>query len=420
MDFKMIVRHAGILVICFAVYCSDVCAMGSTQQYNGKREVYAHFVTWFKTKEFSGRWEMWNSDWKQSPHNPDMIFMDGKRRDLAVTTYPLTGPYDSSDPDAIEYQFLLMKLSGIDGIIVDWDGRRINRYRHDCLMTILPYLEKYDMKLIMCFEEWCGYWPKGTFADREAEIKAARDELCWMMETFMDKPFYGIVNGTKPILVFRKIPDQWFNPQEWLTISEVFNDTPVRLIFDLGAYQQFGNSAAGKFFWVGSFDPKTNSSDLEFCKNVYTRFFTTRNKLVENEIVFGGVTPGFDDSPVWGWGNTARKAPRYDGKRFDLTWRMSIKKNVDVAQIVTWNDWNEGSQIEPCEKFGYKYLEMNKKYSAMYKGIEDVVPDDILRIPLKLYKARKDSKSDKALLDKLSKALFDKEFDKAEKLSERL
>ena len=142
MDFKMIVRHASILVICFAVYCSDVCAMGSTQQYNGKREVYAHFVTWFKTKEFSGRWEMWNSDWKQSPHNPDMIFMDGKRRDLAVTTYPLTGPYDSSDPDAIEYQFLLMKLSGIDGIIVDWDGRRINRYRHDCLMTILPYLEK--------------------------------------------------------------------------------------------------------------------------------------------------------------------------------------------------------------------------------------------------------------------------------------
>jgi len=404
-------------MIIFAVLCAEICWAQETGE--NKRDVYAHFLTWFKTKDFSGRWEMWDSDWQQSPHDPNVIFLNGKR-DLAVTSYPLTGEYDSSDPNIIEYQFLLMKLCGIDGIIVDWDGRRINKYRHDCLMTILPYLEKYDMKLIMCFEEWCGYWPKGTYADREMEIKAAQDELRWMSDTFLSKPFYGTVNGVKPVLVFRKIVEQWFTVDEWHKIAEAFDNTPVKLIFDTGFYGQFGGVAGGKYFWVGSFDPKTNNSSLEFCKNAYTDFFKAKNEQIKNEIVFGGVTPGFDDSPVWGWGTTARKAPRYDGKRYDLTWQISMDNNVDIIQIITWNDWNEGTQIEPCEQFGYKYLEMTKKYAAKYKGTGDNVPNEILTIPLTLYKARKNSKSDKTVLDELRNALLKQDFVNAKALAGKL
>jgi hypothetical protein len=405
--------HLKLLIVVITMFSIN-CSFG--QQTNSK-SVYAHFVTWFKTKEFSGKWEMWNSDYNESPHNPDTIFISGQR-DLAVTSYPLTGPYDTVDPDILEYQFLLMRLSGIDGIIVDWDGRRINQYRHEALMKILPYLEKYNLKLIMCFEEWCGYWPRGTFADRQVEIKAAKDEMQWMAETFLNKPFYGSVGGKKPVLVFRKIPDKWFNSSEWQDIAKDFNC--VQLIFDAEWYYQFGRAVGGKYFWVGSFDPKTNNSSLEFCKNVYANFFNQKNQNINNEIIFAGATPGFDDSPVWGWGTTARKAPRYDGERFEMTWQMSIDNKADVVQIITWNDWNEGTQIEPCDKYGYKYLELNKKYSAMYKGVKDDVPNDILRIPLKLYKARKAAKVEKAVLDELSAALYNKEFDKARLLTGKI
>lgn len=384
-----------------------------------KPEVYAHFLTWFKTRQFSGRWEMWNSDYKQSPHNPDVLFLDGKR-DLAVTSHPLTGPYDSSDPDILEYQFLLMKLSGIDGIIVDWDGRRINPYRHECLMTILPYLERYKIKLILCFEEWCGYWPKGTFKNRSREIKAAQEELLWMVQTFVNQPFYGTVKGQKPILVFRKIPDQWFSAEEWSRIASVLNDPRMTFIFDAGAYQQFGTIVGGKYFWVGDFEPQTRSSDLEFCEKVYNDFFHIQNKQVKQELIFGGVAPGFDDSPVWGWGGGARIAPRYDGRRFELTWRMSIENKVDIIQIVTWNDWNEGTQVEPCDKYGYQYLEMNKKLSAQYKGIRDGVPEEALRIPLKLYNARKSNRSNADLLNAVGRCLLDGEYQKAIELSGKI
>lgn len=388
-----------------------VLAESSTSMKPG-REVYAHFLTWFKTIDYSGRWEMWNSNYTQSPHDPNIIFLNGKR-DLAVTTYPLTGPYDSSDPDIIEYQFLLMKLSGIDGIIVDWDGRRINRYRHDCLMTILPHLQKYQLKLIVCFEEWCGYWPKGTFKDRGSEIQAAQEELRWMERTFVDQPFYGMVKGHKPVLVFRKIPDQWFSSSEWQEIARAVQHHDKAFMFDSGGSQEFTDVAGGKYFWVGSFDPKTNSSDLEFCKKVYSDFFRVTNPKDSGPIVLGGATPGFDDSPVWGWGTTARKAPRYDGKRFELTWQMSIENKVDAVQVITWNDWNEGTQIEPCDQFGYQYLELNKRLAAQYKAVADPVPNEALRVPLRIYQARKAHYTNVNLLNEISDCLLTGDYQQA-------
>ena len=43
--------------------------------------------------------------------------------EIASHCHPLIGPYDSGDPDALEYHALLMRLGGSDGIIVDWYGR---------------------------------------------------------------------------------------------------------------------------------------------------------------------------------------------------------------------------------------------------------------------------------------------------------
>jgi hypothetical protein len=39
---------------------------------------------------------------------------------IASHFHPLTGPYDSSNDALLEYQVMLMKLSRIDGVIVDW------------------------------------------------------------------------------------------------------------------------------------------------------------------------------------------------------------------------------------------------------------------------------------------------------------
>ncbi len=49
--------------------------------------------------------------------------MPGRAKDkLLRDFYPLIGPYASSDKAVIEYQLLLMKYAGIDGVLIDWYG----------------------------------------------------------------------------------------------------------------------------------------------------------------------------------------------------------------------------------------------------------------------------------------------------------
>ena len=57
------------------------------------------------------------------------------RRSIASHFYPLIGAYDSGDRNVLRYHFSLMKLSGIDGIIIDWYGLEAVSYTHLTLPT---------------------------------------------------------------------------------------------------------------------------------------------------------------------------------------------------------------------------------------------------------------------------------------------
>ena len=377
------------------------------------KHVYAHLCTWFQTPDVSGNWAMWNSQYEQTPHNPDIVFENG-HRDIAAPNYPLSEPYDTADPDLIEFHLLLMKLAGFDGIIVDWDGRRLNRYRHDGLMAVVPHLDALDMKLIMCFEEWCGYYPEGTYPDRRAEIDAAAAEIDWMMTELASKDFYGTVRGTKPVLIFRKKPEK-FNEAEWAKLAEGIQGRGGSIIWPADFSGGFDAIIDGRYFWVGGFTAECRHNTLQWCEQAYRRFFqgqAGRELRTAPAITLGSATPGFDDTYVWGWGVAPRIAPRYGGKRFELTWEMSIANDVDLVQVVTWNDWNEGSHVEPSDTFGYKYLQMNKRYAARFKGVEDSVPDEALRLPLKLYQAHKAGGA-KGELDRARQAILAGDWDAA-------
>ena len=113
----------------------------------------------------------------------------------------------------------------------------------------------------------------------------------------------------------------------------------------------------------------------------------------------GCVCPGFNDTPVWGWGNGPRVAPHENGIRYNKMWELSIEYDLDIVQILTRNDWNEGSQIEPGDTYGFDYLISTKKYSAMFKQKQDNIPDSLLQKALQLYNMRKDGSATKEQAD---------------------
>src|SRR5262249_19702794 len=81
------------------------------------RFLMAHYMPWFQARPFSKQCG-WH--WTMNHYHPDHV--TSGRREAASHDYPLIGLYDSDDPDALECHVLLMKLAGIDGVIIDWYG----------------------------------------------------------------------------------------------------------------------------------------------------------------------------------------------------------------------------------------------------------------------------------------------------------
>ncbi len=111
-----------------------------------------YYMPWFAAKPYRSAWG-WH--WTMDHFNPDLISASGERQ-IASWYYPLIGPYDSSDSAVLEYHVLLMKLAGIDGVIVDWYGSA------DCLdyginneatLKLFQFTRKAKLKFALCYED---------------------------------------------------------------------------------------------------------------------------------------------------------------------------------------------------------------------------------------------------------------------------
>ena len=82
------------------------------------KPLMVYYMPWYVAKPYSANWG-WH--WTMNHFDPDTVSATGQRQ-IASWYYPLIGPYDSADPAVLEYHVLLMKLAGVDGVIVDWYG----------------------------------------------------------------------------------------------------------------------------------------------------------------------------------------------------------------------------------------------------------------------------------------------------------
>src|SRR5271168_67948 len=101
-----------LLILCATIFV-DLFQAGASP-----KTIMVYYMPWFSAKPCQTNWG-WH--WTMDRFNPDTTNVVGQRQ-IASWYYPLIGPYDSSDPAVLEYHVLLMKLSGIDGVIVDWYG----------------------------------------------------------------------------------------------------------------------------------------------------------------------------------------------------------------------------------------------------------------------------------------------------------
>ncbi len=95
------------------------------------------------------------------------------------------------------------------------------------------------------------------------------------------------------------------------------------------------------------------------------------------------------------------------GKTFDHTLELAWQSNSELIQIATWNDYGEGTIVEPTKEFAYRYLEsLQRQFSAQGKF---AYTSWDLRLPVMLHQLRKHYSANKELtaqLNNASKLLF--------------
>lgn len=83
----------------------------------------------------------------------------------------------------------------------------------------------------------------------------------------------------------------------------------------------------------------------------------------------------------------------------------ALKSKSPIVQLVTWNDYGEGTMIEPTHEFGYACLEIVQAARKEERGGVFPYSAADLRLPEQLYRARKVGKAPADDLDRIAAAL---------------
>lgn len=323
----------------------------------------AHYLPWFEVERSAAdptlTWEHWRWAGPGPAHDPTQTVDAHGRRDVAAVAAPLIGPYASWDPQVIRYHLATAKAAGIAGFIVLWygPGNAIDAR----LPLLLDEAQRQGMKLAVCYEEKLNFPPYRTPDSRAAVIASATADLRYLLEQYADHPAYLQRAGVPLICQFNywsagAIGPNYLLPQEWREVFAALGQPVLYARNNLDL--PFHPTVGGAYVWWSDDDWPT-------------RFAQQARELVEaGRLTFfmGMVAPGFDDSGVWGWGAGPRRSRQYGLPVLQRTMDQALAGAPELVQVVTWNDFNEGTGVEPTLEHGYTFLDAIEQWWGSQTG----------------------------------------------------
>ena len=365
-----------------------------------EKRLLGHYVAWYKTPFVRGGW----GNWERCSHDPGTITQPHGFRDIAAIHYPLIGPYDSADPNVIEYHLLQAWAAGVDTFVIDWYGEDdpdgIDEATRQLFQQVEAMNARYDtdFRLVLMYDE-------GALLGEPDPIQAAQSDFTYMLNQYAGSPAYLWANGKPVAFYFAKGPI--LTPTGLATVTADFSLVNQDFPDD---YLPIMN---GAYAWIkGSpFEPDGSNWGEEYLQWWYPTFdFHTVQGLA---LIYGvgGVWAGFHDGGVgeeWSCiGN--RRIDRQDGAVYDKTWQILFDYNASIGitytvpiswvQLITMNDHNEGTElfatvpitgVEGVDYgfgYGYQYVQKTEDHVNTFNGRQPDALEDIY-FAQHLYNAR--------------------------------
>lgn len=314
------------------------------RQSKSNKKVMAFYYPWYGTPDFSGKWIHWD----EGGHNPNKIFENG-RRDTGTTDYPLEDLYDSNDPAVIRKHFQMAKRAGIDVFIVSWWGK--DSYTDRAFATMLKEAEAIgtDVALTIYYE---------TVPENSSE--RAKEELQYILARYSTSSAFFKINNSRPVIFIYSRALSQLSVQDWTQIiTELKKQYKAFFIFDTINPEYLKIADGGHIYNPAGTVARGADMAKEYSKlaNLYKR-----HGIVSALTVI----PGYDDS------NIGRNSPlvveRKSGQLYEQLWESAIKADPDWILITSFNEWHEGTEIEPSIEYSVLYILLTERYSSIFKN----------------------------------------------------
>lgn len=311
-----------------------------------------HYMPWFQIQksatDATKSWAHWKWMSKGAQHDPEKRLPSGLR-DIAAVQYPLIGTYNSWSRNVVRYHLKTAQAAGIQAFLVIWYGPGSDSDAQ--IPLLLEEAKRIGMRIALCYEEKLNFPDYRTPESRADVVKSATTDLRYALEKYGSHPAYLKRDNLPFVYQFNgwgtgEIGPNYLTPSEW---KKVFADLGRPLLY---ARQNLDDAyhppiAASYVWWT------SNTQQLED----YSRRAAEMVKAKRLEFFMNMVCPGFDDTGVWGWGTAPRKFESAGLSTLKDTFDRAFAGNPELIQIVTWNDFNEGTSIEPTRAKGFQYLD---------------------------------------------------------------
>ncbi len=245
------------------------------------------------------------------------------------------------------------KSAGIDAFVVSWYGPRVeNNQTETNLRALLDEAAARGFRIAVDVEV------AGPFFGGAGDVQHA---LAALLSTHCQHPAYLRSDG-KPVVFFWR--QQRFNVGTWNAIRDAVDPGRGSLWIEEGVDVSPLSVFDGHHLYSVTWNPQTDMGAT--ARKFAQRTRAAAARLGAPKVYVATVMPGYDDRKT-GRGN-AFAVGRADGAYYARSWQAAIGSAPDWIIITSFNEWPEGTYIEPSQAYGTQYLDLTGQWSAAFKN----------------------------------------------------